>query len=154
MLPGTPEQNLETIWKDIARLYAEKSTQNKYWVIRMNMFHTKSQPKMKGKAAEVKDLIPVAVGLWERYYNKELLIHRQILVVLKGSFHMDYILAHHPEEYAFPPTVADDLVSTCCITLSTWKIIFDYFKNENMQPPLFGLTSKAHMLMHCCDLSR
>ena len=48
------------------------------------MFHTKSQPKLKGKAGEVKDLGPVMVLLWKRHMNEALLIHRKILVVLEG----------------------------------------------------------------------
>ena len=48
------------------------------------MFHTKSQPKLKGKAAEVKDLGPVMVLVWEKHMNCNLQIHQKILVVLKG----------------------------------------------------------------------
>ena len=48
------------------------------------MFHTKSQPKLKGKAGEVKDLGPVMVLLWRKHMNEALLIHRKILVVLEG----------------------------------------------------------------------
>ena len=154
LLPGTAQENLQKIWGDIARLYDEYSTQNRYWVIRMSMFNTGSAPKVKGKAAEVKDLLPVLVSIWERYHNPQLDIHRKILVVLQGSYHMDHLLSQHPEDYALPSNVADDLVSTCCITLSTWYAVFKHFKDEGQQPPLFGLTAKAHLLMHCCILSR
>ena len=109
---------------------------------------------MKGKAAEVKDLLPVMASIWQRYYNPHLDIRWKILVVLQGSLHMDHLLSQHPEDYALPSDVADDLLATCCITLSTWKEVFRHFKKENVQPPLFGLTAKAHYLMHCCVLSR
>ena len=48
------------------------------------MFHTRSQPKLQGKAGEVKDLGPVMVKVWEKHMNPHLLIHQKILVVLKG----------------------------------------------------------------------
>ena len=48
------------------------------------MFHTKSQPKLQGKAGEVKDLGPVMVMVWEKHMNPNLLIHQKILLVLKG----------------------------------------------------------------------
>ena len=154
LLPGTAEENLAKIWGDIVRLYDEFGIQNRYWVIRASMFKNKTQPKMKGKAAEVKDLLPVLVAVWKKYYNRDLDIHRKILVVLQGSFHMDDLLSQHPSDYALPSDVADDLLATCCITLSTWREVFRHFKKENVQPPLFGLTAKAHYLMHCCVLSR
>ncbi len=154
LLTDTPQENLQQIWGDINRLYGEMGTENKYWIIRMSMFTTGSQPKMKGKAAEIKDLLPVLVRVWRKYYNAELEIHSKILVILEGSAHMDQILTDHPSDYALPSDVADDLFGTCCITLSTWYDVFLHFKNEEMEPPLFGLTGKAHLLMHCCVLSR
>ena len=154
VLPGTPEENLATVWADIQRLYKEMQTENKYWVIRMTMFNTGSQPKMKGKAAEIKDLIPVLARVWRKYYNDSLEVHRNILTVLDGSAHMDQILTDHPSDYALPAKVADDLLGTCAITLATWYDVFLHFKAEEMKVPLFGLTGKAHMLMHCALLSR
>ena len=154
LLPGTAEENLAKIWGDIVRLYDEFGILNRYWVIRRSMFNTKAQPKMKGKAAEVKDLLPVLVSVWKKYYNPDLDIHRKILVVMQGSCHMDDLLSQHPADYALPSDVADDLLATCCITLSTWRKVFPHFKKEKVQPPLFGLIAKARLLMHCCVLSR
>ena len=151
---GTPQQNLERIWRDITRLYGEMQVENKYWIIRMSMFNTGSQPKMKGKAAEIKDLLPVLVVVWRMYYNEAKEVERNILTVLEGSAHLDLILTRHPSDLALPGPVADDLVATCCITLSTWYGVFLHFKAEEMPVPLFGLTGKAHLLMHCCLLSR
>ena len=51
---------------------------------RQTMFHTRSRPKLQGKAGEVKDLGPVMVMVWEKHMNHNLLIHQKILVVLKG----------------------------------------------------------------------
>ena len=55
LVEGDPEENLTRLWADIVRLYGELKTENKYWIIRMSMFTTGSQPKMKGKAAEVNE---------------------------------------------------------------------------------------------------
>ena len=152
LLQGTPEENLKQIWRDINRLYDEYKTVNKYWSIRMTMFHTKSQPKMKGKAAEIKDLLPILIEIWRKYYNPESEILRKTLTVLEG--YMDKMLQDHPSEYALPSAAADDLIGTCCITLSTWYDAFKHFKDADMPVPLFGLTGKGHLLMHCCLLSR
>ena len=84
VLTGTVEENLAEVWRDIEREYHELSTENRYGHMRQTVFHTKSQPKLKGTAGEVKDLGPVMVKVWEKHMNTALLIHQKILVVLKG----------------------------------------------------------------------
>ena len=56
-----------------------------FHVFRDFMFTTKSQPKLKGKAAEVKCLGPVLARVWEKHLNPGCAIHQKILIVLKGS---------------------------------------------------------------------
>lgn len=85
VLPGTVEQNVTAVWKDIEKCYAKLATENRYGQMRQTMFHTKSQPKLQGKAGEVKDLGPVMVMVWEKHMNHNLLIHQKILLVLKGA---------------------------------------------------------------------
>ncbi len=84
VLTGTLEENLAVVWRDIQSCYDELGTAERYGHMRQTMFHTKSQPKLKGKAGEVKDLGPVMVMVWEKHMNPNLLIHQKILVVLKG----------------------------------------------------------------------
>ena len=85
ILPGTVEENLEVVWRDIESVYQVYNTENRYGHMRQTMFHAKSQPKLKGKASEVRDLGPVMVSVFEKHMNHNLLIHRQILIVLQGS---------------------------------------------------------------------
>jgi hypothetical protein len=84
VLLGTVEENLTEVWKGIERCYAELNTENRYGHMRQTMFHTKSQPQLKGKAGEVRDLGPVMVKIWEKHMNPNVLIHKKILVVLQG----------------------------------------------------------------------
>ena len=84
VLIGDVEENLTTVWRDIESVYEELDSENRYGHMRQTMFHKKSQPKLMGKAGEVKDLGPVMVKVWEKHMNPNLLIHQKILVVLKG----------------------------------------------------------------------
>jgi hypothetical protein len=152
MMPDTPEQNLVVVWQDIEHQYQLHDTENRYGSMRMTMFTTKSQPKMKGKAAEIKDLGQVLVPIWKKYFNPKKEMDKKILTVLEGSAHLDAILTDHPSEWVLPPHIADDLLATCLIMFSTQYKLFKHFKALNM--PLFGLTGKAHALVHCCLLSR
>ena len=84
VLTGTVDGNVSQVWEDIERCYARLYNENRYGRMRQTMFHTRSQPKLQGKAGEVKDLGPVMVMVWEKHMNKNLLIHQKILVVLRG----------------------------------------------------------------------
>ena len=86
ILPGSVEENLAVVWRDIETIYDELDSENRYGHMRQTMFTTKSQPKLQGKAGEIKDLGPVMVKVWEKHMNPNLLIHEKILVVLKGFF--------------------------------------------------------------------
>ena len=84
ILPGSVEENLAVVWRDIESIYDELDSENRYGHMGQTMFTTKSQPKLQGKAGEIKDLGPVMVKVWEKHMNPNLLIHEKILVVLKG----------------------------------------------------------------------
>ena len=86
VLPGSVEENLAVVWRDIEAGYDELNSENRYGHMRQTMFTTKSQPKLQGKAGEIKDLGPVMVKVWEKHMNPNLLIHQKILVVLKSFF--------------------------------------------------------------------
>ena len=86
VLPGTVEENLAAVWRDIEDGYEKLSSENRFGHMRQTMFHTKSQPKLKGKAGEVKDLVPVLALVWEKHMNNNLPIHRHILFVLQGFY--------------------------------------------------------------------
>ena len=65
---------------------------------------------------------------------------------------MDKLLHTHKRLYALPEAVADDLTATCMMTFSVQYQLFEHYKKEKL--PLFGLTSKAHALVHCCLQSK
>lgn len=85
VLPGDVEENLQVVWDDIQEAYEHIGSENRYGHMRRTMFTTKSQPKLKGKAAEVRDMGPVMVRVWRKHMNANLLIHQKILVVLENS---------------------------------------------------------------------
>ena len=85
VLPGDVEENLQVVWDDIQEAYDDLGTENRYGHMRRTMFTTKSQPKLKGKAAEVRDMGPVMVRVWRKHMNQNLGIHKKILAVLQGS---------------------------------------------------------------------
>ena len=65
--------------------------------------------------------------------------------------HPDKTLHDHRHLYALPKNVKDDLTSTALLSFSVLYDLFKYFKAEKL--PLFGITAKAHALVHCCEKS-
>ena len=84
VLPGTVEENLQIVWDQIQKEYEIQGTENRYGHMRQSMFTTMSQPKLKGKAAEVKDMGPVMLEVFKHFHNPNLVIHQKIRVVLEG----------------------------------------------------------------------
>lgn len=75
-----------------------------------------------------------------------------IVTTYSGSAHCDKLLADHPDEFALPDEVADDLIATAFVYLGAWHEVFEHYKTGDH--PLFGLTGKAHIMLHACILSR
>ena len=76
VLVGTAEENLKTVWLGIAYWYKELGVDNKFAQLKPTMFSTKSSPKLKGKAGEVKDLVQVLHKVWLKYFNPLLEIQK------------------------------------------------------------------------------
>ena len=73
VLPRDVEENLQVVWDDIQEAYDDLGTENRYGHMGRTMFTTKSQPKLKGKAAEVRDMGPCdGEGLEEAHEPKSL----------------------------------------------------------------------------------
>ena len=56
---ASPDVKLMAVWQRILRIYREDEVQNRFGSLKMTMFTTRGSPKLKGKAAEVRDLVPV-----------------------------------------------------------------------------------------------
>ena len=52
------------VWQDIRFFYEELGSASRYGFMRQTMFTTKSQPKLQGKASEVKDMGPVMLRIF------------------------------------------------------------------------------------------
>ena len=101
VMPGSVDANLEQLWREIEDLYDSLGSENRYGHMRQTMFTTQSQPQLRGKAGEVKDLGPVLVRIWERYMNPALEVHRKIFIVLKGSTYKIPMLDHPHQMHIF-----------------------------------------------------
>ncbi len=66
---GTPTDNLLAVWEDLLMYWQENPVANKYSNLKLSMFvdtgHPhEAQPKLKGRAHEVKSLMPALAHVW------------------------------------------------------------------------------------------
>ena len=78
------EANLSLLWDFFEYAYDYYGTENRYSHIRTTMFHSKSQPKMRGKAAEIKDFMPVLLAATREFLLPAVALHQKIIFVLEG----------------------------------------------------------------------
>ena len=84
VMQESPEENLAIVWDFVLLAYDHFETECRYSQMRMTLFHSKSQPKLRGKAAEIKDFGPVILACWRHFSNQKLVLHQKILYVLEG----------------------------------------------------------------------
>lgn len=152
ILPGEPETNLSVVWAGIQLFYSQNHVGNPFGNLKLTMFTARSTPKLKGKAAEVRDLGHALHHVFKLHMNTALQLHRRIELCMRLGAHLDDILAEHPDCFVLPPLVAADFVSSGFMHLELFMQLREHFQIEAY--PLFQLTSKGHYVMHSCLLAR
>ena len=84
VMQDSVEGNLSILWAFITEAYDHFESENRYSQIRTTMFHSKSQPKMKGKAAEIKDFGPVLLAACREFLSRQVILHQKITFVMEG----------------------------------------------------------------------
>ena len=65
VLTGTDQENLTTVVRKIKAEYKKRRTQTRFNTITRTMIHGKAKlPQLKGKAAQIRSLIPILATIW------------------------------------------------------------------------------------------
>jgi len=153
LIPGScDEERLNILWNLVLRIYQVRNTENRFGTLRLSMFTSgKAGPKLKGKAAEIKDFVPVLHIVWQQYSDCNLDLHKKIELLLRMSYHMDDIVDAHSADFALPEDQSEDLATAARVHFTTFNSLKKHFEEEDY--PIFQLTSKAHYVFHCCLLA-
>ncbi|CAE7776529.1 unnamed protein product, partial [Symbiodinium necroappetens] len=151
---GSPELNLAACWRFMREYYRIHQTAVRFRSMsRLTMFTRRSGgPKLRGKAAEIRYFGEVLLALWTTYCNDELLVHKQVTLLLKRNVFMERMITEHQSDLFLDDGPAALFQQACADMLVLHGELALHFSAEGMQ--YFALTSKAHMLQHACDLSR
>lgn len=123
-----------------------------YGKLKLSMFidiksPANSYPKLKGKAAEVKHLVPALATVWEHWMEPDDPIHQQILLGLRKSAEIDSILHRNASANSLPAADRDAFASSIWIFLACQTSAARYFSDRGELE--FDITVKSHCLAHC-----
>ena len=125
---------------------------DKYSNIKLSMFldtdHPHEvQPKLKGRAHEVKSLIPALAHVWEDRMDPAKVEHAAILQGLKHSAEMDDILDAFPDVDSLPADAARGFSEASWGYAMCQSAAADHYNRvEGMY--IFDVTIKTHYMLH------
>ena len=104
-------------------------------------------PKLKGKAAEVKALIPALVHVWKFHMDALLVEHVAILDGLQSSVLMDNILDGYPDVDVWPNDALKVFVDASWNYARCQNAVAAHYNRFGFL--LFDVTIKTHWTLHC-----
>ena len=151
ILPGNPTSNMQKIWQLICENYRKLDTQCQFNNLNLTFFcvpnaHDKDYPKLKGKGAEVKDLMEPMLLVWQQFMrpgNKE---DKHVLSALQCMCHLQSILSEHKGQPFLPMTIAKRFTGLVNRFLQDYSLLANY-ADENSKL-LFNVVPKHHALYH------
>ena len=159
LLPGTPEQNLEIVFRGIRDHYGNTPSTNRYTNLQLCMFcnaenHEISMPCLKGRAAEVKHIgAPLLHVFREHKHNRSAMVPPtqilQIEIALRSSARVDLIMEENRSVIKLPREAYTEFRKVGFDFLVCFNALGHYYSEEHTPAiRLFNVTTKAHYLAH------
>jgi len=149
---GTPSENLLTVWEDLMLYWEDHPPKDRYQNLKLSMFLNNekphdTQPKLKGRAHEVKSLVPALAHVWEHRMDPGKPEHAAVLQGLHHSAKMDDILDAFPDVDSLPDGPAHDFSEASWgYALCQCAVADHYNRLEGML--IFDVTIKTHYMLH------
>ena len=103
-------------------------------------------PKLKGRAAEIKHLIPALAFAWEKIKDGSDPLHDAITLALKSNLAMDQVLDENATCFRLPTCDAERFTAAAFVFLGQFSLLANrYTVDGNL---IFDVTPKAHFLAH------
>lgn len=156
IMPQDPLSNLRQIGLMVSRFQRQLELPTRVpmnFFTKLSLFKRKTGfPKLKGKAAQVKALVPTLARVWQRWSSQDNLHHRRIGLVFKLDLEMEKLLnEYQPNDgyYALPAAEASTLRQKHNQMAQLMVMLEDFYKDEAR--PLFNVVSKLHYACHLID---
>jgi hypothetical protein len=145
ILGGEPLDNMTRVWRELSRYFTEHSISNAYRLITINMFNNKDQPKLKGRAAEIRHLGKALLHVFEMFSDNRKTLHKRVRATLKLNIKLEEQLDSNLD-WNYKGTEYNDFKKTAHEFLCGYNACRASAAQEGLD--LFSITIKSHMLMH------
>ena len=152
VLGGSAKANMETIWQDILSEYDVQGATTRYSSIKLSMFVVKPSVKLKGKAQEIKCLVPILRAVWDKRCDDTVVHHRLISRALMLMHMIDNTLDESRGMFTLPDDLKRRYQSYIWAYLETQNAIA--VKYQAHRPKVFNVTYKSHALVHSSQQER
>lgn len=145
VLPGSADENLGVVWKDIKKQYAELETPHSYRVshLTMGMLGAQPFPRAKTKAAETRCLLLPVARILDQYEQTEDLRQMKLLLLLSAK--MDEVV-HGCQDFRLPPQGVTQFQLAVAHYNQTLTALCHRMHNSGHM--LFAFALKNHYLEH------
>ena len=152
LLPGTPQENMNTVLAEIKTHYTRLAIPYRYQNIKLSMFCDRqdppgTHPKLKGRGAEIRYVGFALQVIWERYMDRSNTQQVQVLVALNASVAAEQILIDHKHCFCFSSDVGRQFKNHVFAFLVAFNALGSFYSRV-LNVKLFDLTVKAHYLAH------
>ena len=115
ILPSDFDGNLSGMWRQIKAEYNIQKTPTRFQNLTHRMIQgaSKKTPELRGKAAQIRSLIPVLIKVWSVNMNVDNAQHRDVLTGLVCSARIDVLLEEHRGKPRLPPLAREEFRDMC-----------------------------------------
>ena len=146
VLVGSDKENLVSILVEIRRDYTVHKTTTRFQTITANMIQGRAKlPQLRGKAAQIRSLLPTLARVWERHMDREEPEHRDMLAGLESSVEIDRILRMHRGAPRLPLAARTNFRAACFRYVQAQAALVAHYHPHTA---LFNVTTKSHLLLH------
>ena len=151
ILPDTPARNMITIWKEITDNYKQLRTACQFNNLVLSSFcrpdkHDKDFPKLKGKGAEIRDLMEPMLLVWQKHCRNRNSVDKSVLSGLQCMCKLQAILHEYKDDPFLPVNTAKLFTGHVNMFLHEYSVLANLADKELKL--LFNVVPKHHALWH------
>ena len=150
---------MERVYCLIHDAYRSRNSSCRFTTITLPMFcdvstptsHKNKFPKLKGRAGEIRDLMPCLLDVWEQVVDLNITQHVQVKTLLQCSCHMEWIMDSHSTEDAWSKGVSTDFKQCGFAYNELMNSLCKFYGRRGLTSmKLFNIVPKNHYLAHIC----
>ena len=143
------------VWEKILNYYEANPVADHFSHMKIGMFANResphdTMPKLKGRAIEVRNLMPALLHVWRHYMDPRDVPHQAVEAALKASCRIDEILATYPDADVLPLAAATEYKDEFWLFAKSQNAAALHFNKapNGGQLMVIDVTIKTHMNLH------